>query len=311
MVIRRSWLGLLLLAACSFGFETASIVLDLRVLGATAQPPELVLDLDPADPEAAAPELAAHPFTITVLVADPGQTRRLGWDMIACPQTNERRCDAADPQEVVGSGTIAPPSGTSGELPSVTFSPSVALVEASARAADLGGFGGIPVMVQIRVWPEGDEAHAIYAAKRVLVSPRLPAERVANSVPVLDGVASFAGGSPMPPGRCADGPSVIVIPPSSELDFVPLEHEGARETYVLPTFDGGERSFVENISYSWYATSGSWDQENTGGADGPAGTPDLDTYWIAPRTPGPVSVWVVYRDERGGESWLEYCVTVR
>src|SRR5690606_22747649 len=97
----------------------------------------------------------------------------------------------------------------------------------------------------------------------------------------------------------------------------PLEPQGAREDYVVPTFDGGSRMLTENLSYAWYATAGEWNRENTGGPRDFAGNaPPLDSTWTAPTDPEivgaglDVALWMVQRDERGGQTWYHSCLRV-
>ena len=76
--VRRRGLGIgialaLACGACDAGFETPSIVLDLRLLGMAGSPPEIVADFDPMAPTI--PDLP--PIDVAVLVADPGADRRL------------------------------------------------------------------------------------------------------------------------------------------------------------------------------------------------------------------------------------------
>jgi len=50
-MVRRALVSLALLAgACNTDFEDPSIVLDLRILGMRADPPEIVAPVDPQDP---------------------------------------------------------------------------------------------------------------------------------------------------------------------------------------------------------------------------------------------------------------------
>ena len=97
---------------------------------------------------------------------------------------------------------------------------------------------------------------------------------------------------------------------------MPIEPDGVREDYVLPTFEGGSRRFTEYISYQWLATGGDWSRASSGGPRDPAGNPpSLGATWRAPsfdELDGTVShpLWVIYRDERGGGGWLESCVRV-
>jgi hypothetical protein len=79
-----------------------------------------------------------------------------------------------------------------------------------------------------------------------------------------------------------------------------------RETYSVPTLDGSVRTFTENLRYSWLATAGSFSDEHTGGpVDAFGNHPLLRTRWTAPPAAGPVELWVVVRDERGGTYWTK------
>ncbi|HEY0840010.1 MAG TPA: hypothetical protein VGD74_07475 [Vulgatibacter sp.] len=85
--------------------------------------------------------------------------------------------------------------------------------------------------------------------------------------------------------------------------------EGA-EPYVV--FDPERRALVErheSIRIAWFATDGEFDHDRTGREAG--GEPFTDNEWIAPGAPGPVRLWVVIRDDRGGVGWLDYVVDVR
>jgi hypothetical protein len=91
--MKRQWsiawvLGALFAAggsACT-NFEDPTIVIDLRMLGAIAEPPELLVALD-SEPE----DLAnLPPIEVCALVADPGESRELSFSMVACAH-NERR----------------------------------------------------------------------------------------------------------------------------------------------------------------------------------------------------------------------------
>ena len=296
-------LALALLAAGCGSFEDPTIVIDLRVLAMQADHPELVLDFDPEDPIAVVPQLEANPITVSALVADPGASRRLAWDMIACPPTNDLRCDPADPPTAV-------------DLPRGSFVVGLDVLQASVRADSLAGFGGVAVQVQLRVWPEGGnpDTDAVVGSKRLVIAPRVPAERVANQNPTLAALlVDKDTNRPMTPGRCEDAGAVrLEVDPEEEVVLLPVEPEGVRETYVLPTFDGGVRTITENLRYAWLATAGGWSSGESGGPiDAFGNQPTLDSTWTAPKDPGDVRLWLVQRDERGGLGWTEYCVHVR
>jgi len=311
-------MALALLATGCGDFETPSIVLDLRVLGAIADPPEVVAPFDPASPETTQLE----DVQVCALPADPADDRRLEWNMVACAPRDSLRCDDnSAPYVDVGFGTIDDPE--TGARPCGTVPASaglLAVLEDAVSADSLAGFGGIAVQVEIWVRPEGGTLDdAAFAAKRIVYAPQLPPERVANQNPWLDKVTyTIDGGDELdlPLGRCGDiTPVELAI--DQELDLTPVEPDGVREDYVLPTFDGGEQMLHENIRYAWYATGGEWTREESGGPRDFAGNePPLDSTWKAKFKDEDVGdgldvrVWLVQRDERGGQAWYESCLHV-
>jgi len=65
----------------------------------------------------------------------------------------------------------------------------------------------------------------------------------------------------------------------------------------------------ESMRVSWFGTDGSFDQDRTGRDE-----TDMDTTtsndWTAPTSPGPVFLWMVLRDSRGGVDWRAVTATV-
>jgi hypothetical protein len=77
-------------------------------------------------------------------------------------------------------------------------------------------------------------------------------------------------------------------------------------------FDIGPQTVVdarESMIVSWFATSGSFDNDSTG-RDSTDTTPSSDNGWTAPQAAGTVHLWVVLRDDRGGSGWGEYTIQV-
>jgi len=307
----------LLLVACSPGFESRSIVLDLRMLGMRGDPPEVVEEFDPANP--VIPDLP--PVTLTALVADPGAQRRLAWTLVACPPATNRRCDGASLLVPLAEGSTDDPESASATDISGELRADAALLEAAFEGEqDELGFGGLQVMVELRVWPDGDPPdQAAVGSKRILYAPKIPRERTANTNPTLtslgvDDAEPFSKDDlvPFEGGACSDGglpPLEVAV--ETELRLEPVEPEGVRERYVLPTLDGGSREITENLRYAWFATAGSFSAEETGGPiDFFGNAPPLHTYWTAPAEAGPVDLWLVQRDERGGTSWQRRCFSV-
>ena len=65
----------------------------------------------------------------------------------------------------------------------------------------------------------------------------------------------------------------------------------------------------ESIVASFYASGGSFDVDRVG-RDGADLTTNVVNGWTAPSSPGPVHLWVVLRDARGGVGWGSYTITV-
>jgi len=311
---------LVLLAAGCGNFETPSIVLDLRTLGAIAEPPEVVAPFDPANPEATQLE----DVQVCLLAADPAESRRLEWNMVACAPTESARCDDVEAPFVdAGFGMIDDPEDTGARACGTVAASAglIAVLEDAVSADSLAGFGGIAVQVEIWVRPEGTTlAEAEFAAKRILYAPQIPAERVANSNPTVERFTYKLGADgealDLPLGRCGEiAPVELAI--GDDIEIEPIEPDGVREDYVLPTFDGGVRRITEYLTYAWYATAGEWSPENSGGARDLAGNqPPLYSTWTAAIDEEDVGagldvrLWMVQRDERGGQSWYESCLRV-
>ena len=328
--MRRALLpAALALAACGAGFQKESIVVDLRILGVRADPPEVVVDIDPTQIDPAHPPAIVLPkIHVTALVADPGAARRMEWSMVACAPTLSLRCDDTDPAAVVlamGSGVADDPEDprAPGALPrpalvAADLEVTPALLLYALETDVLHGFSGVPIQISIRVVGEGgDEQDAVYAAKSITFAGRQPAERVANTNPWL--AALDADDAPFAEAPCGD-PLVppLAVTAGEVVRLTPIEPAGVRESYVLPTFQGGSQSFVENMSYSWYATAGSFSEAKTGGrTDAFGNIPVLYTDWTAPSAAdladlpdGQVRLWLVMRDERGGAYFSEHCFAV-
>lgn len=65
----------------------------------------------------------------------------------------------------------------------------------------------------------------------------------------------------------------------------------------------------EGVHVSWYATAGTFDQDRTGN-DGTNDATTSDNGWTAPSKAGPVTLWVVLHDDRGGIGWATYGLDV-
>jgi hypothetical protein len=303
-------------------FENPSIVIDLRFVGIAAEPPEQVVPFDPAMPT----NVMFGDVQVCAIVADPGESRRLRWSMSVCRPVSGRRCDAAArPTLDLGGGVLDDPeTAATPQVACATVPGGLAIIPILRDTIEndsLSGFGGVDLNVMVRVVPErGGEATAIYGSKAIRYSPLFPEGRVANTNPTLTQIdvdrGEGATPAPLVLGRCIDQAAPLAVGARETIHLTPVEPEGVREDYVVPTFEGGSRMFTENLRYEWLAGAGDWTRGGTGGPrDGAGNEPPLDTEWEAPLAedlagPTDVPLWVIQRDERGGARWFESCVRV-
>jgi hypothetical protein len=111
------------------------------------------------------------------------------------------------------------------------------------------------------------------------------------------------------------GPGVAVSTadccPGPTMDCThPLGCTGAERYVVFDTQSGGLVDQREGIAVSWFATGGAFDSDATGRA-GTDFQVTSDNGWQTPAASGPVTVWVVLRDDRGGVGWQTYPLDVR
>lgn len=325
--MRRGLLALLLaLVGATTGacgdFESPEIVLDLRILNIRTEPPEIVSPFDPENPM----NVELVPVDVCAFVADPNDSRRLTWGMVACAPTDSGKCDEPDrPFVDLGTGTVDDPEEAAAPVRICATIPDGGLVpivlEDAISADSLAGFGGIAL--QVEFWVRDENAtieQAEFAKKRVVYAPKFPEQRVANTNPrVGQFIVTRANGrsEAMPLGRCVDQPAPLRMTAGETITIYPSEPDGVREDYVLPTFDLGYREFTENMRYNWYSTEGNWSDGDTGGPIDPIGNePVRHTEYTAPSKPDivgdgiDVQMWFVQRDERAGSSDYEACVHV-
>ncbi len=273
------------------------------------------------DPERAVVYLAGSDAQPWVTIDDPDQTARAGDDDRPGYACGSMRSDLV-------LATLL--------LDQLQLEDSLAAI--ATQAAANGGNLDVQIELAVRGLEEPDE-RIQYASKRARFALPLPPERVANQNPTLVELQAQRlpePGSPIaadpapraaPTLRCADAsPSApsdppaddapLVVGPGDTIDFIPIETDGAREDYLVPTFDGGARMFTENLTYAWYATDGNWQREVSGGPKDFAGNqPPLSSEWTAPEIDQVgdgllVQIWLIQRDERGGQSARETCVWV-
>jgi len=345
-VVKRLVAIAALLTGCTV-FEDPTVVLDLRVLAMTAEiseplfppsqmGPEQVVDVDLEMPMPAEILQQLQPTTICALVADPAQDRPLRWAMTVCLlEEDGGRCDRTLPFIELGAGIIQDPElATSAQRPCGSIEPAaypstlLALLREAVEANPVQALGGIDYTVMFTIGAVEDRSTDVYATKHLRISPRIPVDRLPNLNPRFDYIdaARQGGAAVMVPGdtnmngnssgRCGD-PTVVPAPlfTGDRVTLFPVEPEGTREDYVVPTLDGKTAMLSETVSYQWFATYGSWSDEFTGGGRDVLGNQSLlGSDWIAPSAIAGeslvVSLWMIQRDERYGVSFFETCVEV-
>jgi len=321
------WLALLALgaAACTT-FEDPNVVIDLRVLAMTADPPEQVIDVSmTTDPVMLLDQVA--PSQVCALVSDRNFDRELRYTWTLCAPDSDDRCDPAAPHAVLDSG-VAPDPDTYPPPPlCATINPNgnlLGVVNDYLSGDQFHGLGGIYYGVELRLGGvDADPAQDLYAEKALRLMPNIPADIQANHNPTLAGLvasepdAEMTNAEPMALNACDAPPAQkLEVTPRQKVRLTPIEADGVRETYVTPTIDGGERTFTESITYQWVIGDGGLSTGDSGGPRDAFGNPaPLFTDFTAPYAadldgPEDIPVWIVVRDERLGAAWYEACIHV-
>jgi hypothetical protein len=193
-----------------------------------------------------------------------------------------------------------------------------------------GGFDlGEPITLQLTATDGVDTAVAL---KRVLFwANRISDDQTANVTPVIPSVTMYAERDPATfepvgtPAELADGtPAVVSV--DRHLWIQPQLAPGTAEPYVTTVIDPATDTAIpdhvdrERIRYAFYATAGTFTPPRTVNelpfgfvAVGPnpihleseyAPPGSLDGLPLDGNGCGQVTVWIVVRDDRGGESWV-------
>lgn len=99
----------------------------------------------------------------------------------------------------------------------------------------------------------------------------------------------------------ATAPAPTSVPAGGLLVFEARWDAAIQETFKV--YDLTSHVLVdqtESLRLSWFATGGEFEHERTGRTAAEAASPFTRNLWRAPTTPGPVHVWMVLRDSRGG-----------
>lgn len=320
------WLLLLVpLGACTT-FQDPDVVVDLRVLAITADPPEQVIDVSmTTDPVMLLQQVV--PSQVCALVSDRNFDRQLRYTWTLCAPASNDRCDSGSPHAILDSG-LAPDPDTYPPPPlCTTINPNgnlLGVVNDYLSGDQFHGLGGIYYGVDLQLGgADADPALDIFAEKALRLMPNIPADIQANHNPTLAGLvasdpnAEMTNSQPVALNSCdAPGAQKLEVTPRQKIRLTPVEADGVRETYVTPTIDGGERTFTESITYQWIIGDGSLSTGDSGGGHDAFGNlAPLFTDFTAPYAedlagPEDIPLWIVVRDERLGVAWYEACIHV-
>lgn len=313
------------LAACTPPLPSPTSVVDLRVIAASFEPPEvLITPCDPRllvslgngastnqiDPASLARLLSIgqRPLTYKALVVDPkGNGRELSYRLRACANQGDRECDNTDDFVELTSGKrpagewTFPLDGSAPDKPllgtALLPDGQPLLLEALMQDSSKG-LGGIriPVMLEVRA-AETDEH--VFAQKLMVVQCQFFPTMRENVTPVLPGVT--LRGEPWPEEQVPEfsGGAEVLMEPA---DFSALE-----EPYTVPSVSLSPVNLVESWKIAWYTTHGTMSAFETGGTNFDGQTDRHRSRW-QPDTSATeardVTFYFVVRDGRGGQSWL-------
>ncbi len=255
---------LLFLGACSADFEGKTEIVDLRVIGVTADPPEFVFYVPPeflqmlfAGEDEPPPGDVEQPpdgkggpgeggllsempplhVDVGMLVVDSdGDPGEFSYKLTACILTSNLECDPDLPSAELAAGK----SDTSETTVPVDLPWDV--VEASMVADAVGGIFGAAVWIRGEV--SGEEGDEVFL-KSVIVTPDIIGGRVSNSNPRIVEILEGDKDEEKPL------PAVIGEPVEMEVDreyrLLPSIPEEARETYVVLSFDVNFQTLSEGM----------------------------------------------------------------
>jgi hypothetical protein len=176
---------------------------------------------------------------------------------------------------------------------------------------------GVPVEIEIDLRTVNDDGGTQYGVKAIPITPVLPPGDTANNNPQLQGVTfdgqAWQDGTPLQiPYAACTPPKGGRLGGSSQSTcqhtVVPVYDPTQSEVFHNLEADGGWQPERERLTFSWFTTQGTFSKNTTGQAVAGEATPDIGsngTYNEPSSEPsGPVLLWFVIRDGRGGESWI-------
>jgi hypothetical protein len=143
--------------------------------------------------------------------------------------------------------------------------------------------------------------HCDLAGASLLLSQEFRARYTVNQNPALVSLSAFVGGTPV---------SLDALPAGQRLRLIAAWSPESAETF--PVFDAVSQTLTdqrEGLWLSWFTTAGRFDEFTTGRAADDT-TAWTENAWQSPTQAGPVFLWLVLHDSRGGSDFAAYTLTV-
>jgi len=274
-------LALLAAASCTPDFAAPSDVTDLRVLAIQAEPPEAQFDVDAGTVQA---------VSVRVLAIDPRRDAGPQSALLqVCGPTDSRRCDQG-PSFDVGPVPLA------FTLPQ--FDPHLLLGNDK-----LGDYNGIRVQLSLTVGDDSPGA-PVHASKTVIYSP-VGAPWRPNNNPHLGEVRLTILGQDA--GVLAPGSPLLIgteygLRPT--LDGGPNDAGGEEEYCALDLRGRLVCGLREQVRYAFFTGPGGEFDVDTADEPLDGGAPPDGLARFTPHVDAG-TIWIVVRDGRGGESWID------
>jgi hypothetical protein len=324
-------------AGCS-SFQDESTIVDLRILGIMADPPEIYVD-----PTTLASQTDPITSSITALVVDPqGNGRAVSYGALACPREidtvtaatgrNGVVCQPNVPGMTPNSLELTPgglPMDTTDPGPEhavpVPFSVPPSLLALAFTLDPYGALGfQLPIVIQLEL-SAGTES--IVSTKRVIFSQKIPGheDQPPNANPIVTQVTVYPArdslANPIDPMVLPEG-TPVTVPLGGQVWFEPGGADAQAYSTRALTRDDPPQIITkdvpaETLRYAFFTTAGAFSPLETSTVSSPIftyqGRVHIESHYTAPKTmpadPN-LTVWIVVRDERGGTSWTRRQITL-
>ena len=295
--MRRVWRAatIALVAACAPDFGPSDgLVTSPLVLAVKAEPPE-------------APPGTAALYT-ALAVGSSAPSSAIAWRFCTAPKPlgddNVVSPACFDSGSLVAAGNGSPVTAATPKNGCSVFGPATA--SAGARPPDPDGTGGYYQPLRVD-WAGADPTFYLariecgLANASSAIVTQFAQAYVANANPHLTPLVATSGGSPA---------ALAAIATNAHIAF--SIGWGASDAQTYAYYDPSTETLTtkrESMEVTWRASAGAFDAESTGRSETDPETTTANG-WTAPGAAGPLEIWIVLRDSRGGVDFATYGVDV-